>query len=64
MELGAIRASSHAMVIHELHFAKYDYWIWDAYGSPTPSRVLTLDGVPLVTVYERNKNAAVRGKRP
>lgn len=64
MERGAIRASSHAMVIHELHFAKYDYWIWDAYGSPRPSRVLTLDGVPLVTVYERNKNAAGIGKRP
>lgn len=53
MELPAIRASSHALVIHELHFNKYDYWIWDAYGSPSPTRVLTLDGVPLVSVYER-----------
>jgi hypothetical protein len=53
MELPAINASSHALVIHELHFNKYDYWIWDAYGSPVPTRVLALDGVPLVSVYER-----------
>ena len=53
MEKHGIEGSSHALVIHELHFNKYDYWIWDAYGTSIPHRVLDLDGVPLVTVYRR-----------
>ncbi|MBK6846634.1 MAG: glycosyltransferase family 39 protein [Proteobacteria bacterium] len=56
MELPAIEASDHALVIHELHFNKYDYWIWEAYGTPAPTEVLALDGVPLVSVYERRRN--------
>jgi 4-amino-4-deoxy-L-arabinose transferase-like glycosyltransferase len=52
-EQDGIRGSSAAMVMHELHFNKYDYWIWKAYGSPCPVKVLTLDGVPLVSVYAR-----------
>lgn len=56
MELPGIAASDHALVIHELHFNKYDYWIWAAYGAPTPVEVLALDGVPLVSVYERRRN--------
>ncbi len=58
MELPAIRASTHAMVIHELHFNKYDYWIWDTYGTAAPARVLALDNVPLVSVYDRQDSAA------
>ncbi len=53
MEKGGIEASGHALVIHELHFNKYDYWIWAAYGTPVPARVLHLDGVPLITAYQR-----------
>ncbi|MFH1131880.1 MAG: glycosyltransferase family 39 protein [Pseudomonadota bacterium] len=53
MELPAIRNSTYALVVHELHFNKYDYWIWDTYGTVRPIKVLTLDGVPLVSVYER-----------
>lgn len=53
MELPAIQASRAAMVVHELHFNKYDYWIWRSYGHPSPTKVLTLDGVPLVSVYQR-----------
>ena len=41
------------MVVLEKHFNKYEYWIWDAYGTTQPSYVLTHEGVPLVTVYER-----------
>mgnify|MGYP001570693789 CR=1 FL=1 len=53
MEWAGVRASSRALVIHELHFAKYEHVIWNAYGTATPTRVLALDGVPLVTVYAR-----------
>ena len=63
MEKPAIEASDHALVIHELHFNKYDYWIWEAYGTSAPARVLALDGVPLVTVYRR-PDVATTGNRP
>ena len=53
MELPAIEASTHALVIYELHFNKYDYWIWNAFGTVRPEKVLTLDGVPLVAFYKR-----------
>ncbi|HEX2574487.1 MAG TPA: glycosyltransferase family 39 protein [Polyangia bacterium] len=57
LEEPGVRASSIAMVIHERHFNKYEYWIWDFFfpsGRTTkPARVLTHEGVPIVTVYER-----------
>jgi hypothetical protein len=55
MERPGIDASDYAMVFYELHFNKYDYWIWDAYGNATPARVLDLDGVPILSVYKRPK---------
>lgn len=48
-----IRASAAALVLHEKHFNKYEFWIWDAYGTTKPSFVLTHLGVPLCTVYQR-----------
>ncbi|MES1165950.1 MAG: glycosyltransferase family 39 protein [Verrucomicrobiota bacterium] len=48
-----VRASHLALVIHELHFAKVEMWIWNDYRTATPTRVESLDGVPLVTVYTR-----------
>jgi hypothetical protein len=53
MEESGVRGSSLGMVIHERHFSKYDYWFWDFYGTTRPAQVLTYEGVPLVTVYER-----------
>jgi hypothetical protein len=53
MEEPGVRAADVALVIHEKHFNKYEYWIWDAFGTTRPSTVLTHEGVPLVTVYER-----------
>jgi hypothetical protein len=53
IEEPGVRASDTAMVVLEKHFNKYEYWIWDAYGTTQPSYVLTHEGVPLVTVYER-----------
>jgi hypothetical protein len=53
LEEPGVRASSTAMVIHEKHFNKYEYWIWDFYGTARPSLVLADEGVPMVTVYQR-----------
>jgi hypothetical protein len=53
MEMGGVRASGTALVVHEKHFNKYEVMIWDAYRKVQPAFVLTLDGVPLVTIYQR-----------
>jgi hypothetical protein len=55
LEEPGVKASDIAMVIHEKHFSKYEYWIWDFYGTARPSLVLDDEGVPMVTVYERPK---------
>lgn len=64
LEEPGVRASQIAMVIHEKHFNKYEYWIWDFYGTTQPALVLADEGVPIVTVYERpspSKNALTQG---
>ena len=53
LEEPGVKASDIAMVIHEKHFNKYEYWIWDFYGTTRPSVVLDDEGVPIVTLYER-----------
>lgn len=53
LEEPGVRASDMALVIHEKHFNKYEYWIWDAYGTTRPDEVLTHEGVPVVTLYSR-----------
>jgi hypothetical protein len=53
LEEPGVRASDIAMVIHEMHFNKYEYWIWDFYGTARPSLVLDDEGVPIVTLYQR-----------
>jgi hypothetical protein len=53
MEEPGVEHSDVAMVIHEKHFNKYEYWIWDFYGTAQPARVLDHEGVPIVTVYQR-----------
>ena len=53
LEEPGVKASQIAMVIHEKHFNKYEYWIWDFYGTARPSLVLDDEGVPVVTLYER-----------
>ena len=42
-----------ALIIHEKHFNEVDYQIWQEFGHVQPAEVLTLDGVPLVSVYQR-----------
>ncbi len=52
-EEAGIAASRIALVIHELHFNRHDYLIWSAYRTTRPVFVLRVDGVPIVSVYER-----------
>jgi hypothetical protein len=53
MEEAGIRASSVAIVIHERHFNRYEFMIWEAYGTTRPVRVIAAEGVPLITIYQR-----------
>jgi len=52
-EQAGIDRSDLAVVIHELHFNRHDYLIWNAYGTVRPIDVLTADGVPIVSLYRR-----------
>jgi hypothetical protein len=40
-------------VIHERHFRRHDFMIWQSYGTVQPVFVLRFDGVPIVSVYRR-----------
>ena len=48
-----IAEADYALVHHEHHFAEVDHQIWTTWGSTRPVHVLTYDGVPIVSVYER-----------
>jgi hypothetical protein len=64
-EVAGIRKSKIAFVVHERHFNRHDYLIWQAYGKVQPSYVLLYDGVPLVSVYVRDdvlENAGLGSK--
>ncbi len=52
-ERQGVARSDIALVIHERHFNRHDYLIWDSYGTVQPAYVLTFQGVPLVSVYVR-----------
>lgn len=51
-----------SLVHHEQHINEVDYNIWTEYGSPAPAFVLTHDGVPIISVYERQPPRAGRGR--
>jgi hypothetical protein len=55
LEEPGVRSSDIALVIHEKHFNKYEYWIWDFYGKVVPEVVLDHLGVPIVTLYRRSQ---------
>jgi hypothetical protein len=44
----------YAIVHHELHMNEVDYQIWMAFQSPRVEHVLTYDGVPIVSVYQKS----------
>lgn len=60
-EGGGVARSELAFVVHERHFARHDFMIWDDYGTVRPIHVLTLDGVPIVSVYARPGGAGEGG---
>ncbi len=63
-EAPGIARSELAMVIHERHFARHDFMIWQSYGTVRPIFVLRLDGVPLVSLYRRPAQSSTpRGAR-
>jgi hypothetical protein len=39
------------LFFHELHMATWEYQLWERLGTAAPRHVITLDGVPLVSVY-------------
>ena len=53
IEEQGVRGSSLGMVIHERHFRRHDFMIWQSYGTVQPVFVLRFDGVPIVSVYRR-----------
>jgi 4-amino-4-deoxy-L-arabinose transferase-like glycosyltransferase len=50
-----IKGSDFALVHHELHMILVDTYIWNEHGALHPARVLTYQGVPMVSVYENPK---------
>jgi hypothetical protein len=60
---GDMVSADYAIVHHEHHFVEVDYQIWAAFGSPRPVYVLTYDGVPIISVYENPRVAAMRERR-
>lgn len=48
-----IQRSRMGLLVHEKHWAMYEGWIWDEYGTTQPTFVRDREGVPLVTAYER-----------
>jgi hypothetical protein len=48
-----VEGSAMGIIVHEKHWALYEKFIWDHYGTLRPTYVRTREGVPLVTAYER-----------
>jgi hypothetical protein len=48
-----IRRSQMGILFYEKHWAIYEGWFWDSYGSTQPAFVREREGVPLVTLYRR-----------
>ncbi len=51
--VGSPSESDLAIVHHELHMAEVEYNIWTDYGHVAPAYVLTHDGVPIISLYQR-----------
>jgi hypothetical protein len=48
-----IQRSGAGLIVYEKHWALYEGWLWDDYGTTRPVFVREREGVPLVTAYER-----------
>ena len=47
--------SNVALLHHELHMVRNEAWVWGRYGTVSPVYVLTFQGVPMVSVYSKDK---------
>jgi hypothetical protein len=50
-----IHASQVGILFWEKHWAEYEGWFWDEYGTTRPVYVREREGVPLVWAYERGR---------
>jgi hypothetical protein len=48
-----IARSNVGILFYEKHWAMYEGWFWDEYGTTRPVYVRDREGVPLITTYER-----------
>ena len=48
-----IKRSELGILFYEKHWAKYEAWFWEAYGTTKPVGVRAREGVPMVTLYQR-----------
>jgi hypothetical protein len=51
---GGIQASSMGLLVWEKHWAIYEGWFWESYGTVKPAFVRDREGVPLVIGYKRS----------
>jgi hypothetical protein len=50
-----IKRSDLGILFHEKHWAIYEGWFWESYGTTRPLMVREREGVPLVTTYRREQ---------
>ena len=50
-----VERSTMGLMVYEKHWALFEKYIWDHYGTLTPTFVRAREGVPLVIAYERPK---------
>jgi 4-amino-4-deoxy-L-arabinose transferase-like glycosyltransferase len=48
-----IERSRMGLLVYEKHWAIYEGWLWDSYGTVKPALVRDREGVPLVIAYKR-----------
>jgi len=50
-----LRRSQVGILFYEKHWAIYEGWFWESYGTTKPVMVRAREGVPLVTMYKRGQ---------
>jgi hypothetical protein len=50
-----IERSQAGILFYEKHWAIYEGWFWDTYGTTRPAYVREREGVPLITAYDRGR---------
>jgi 4-amino-4-deoxy-L-arabinose transferase-like glycosyltransferase len=58
-----LQQSDFALLQHELHMIRNEAWIWNEYDTIVPVHVLTYQGVPLISIYQRHPAGDLRRAR-